>query len=124
MPSSPWLGLCALVIAAPGVSAQTLSPCAGNDTVYNLTPADSLRGFHMASPAVTILPPRTFHGRAVMHILVGASGRPVRDSTWVAGVTGEDSAALARSGAAYRFYPARRGACAVASWTTIQVTRD
>lgn len=100
------------------------SPCVGNDTVYASDRPDPARDFHPASPRATVLPPQTFRGRAVVLMLVSATGRVVGDSTRVTGVPlREDSLSLARSVAGDQFLPARLGTCAVASWFSLQVTR-
>jgi len=111
--------------SSPRAAPLIPSPCVGNDTIYSRERAGATGELHLASPLVATLPPRTFRGRAVLHILVSALGRVVRDSTQVTGVSSrEDSLSLARSVDTDQFYPARLGTCAVTSWTNIQVTRE
>lgn len=62
------LGSLALMIGCAGAppvavsprSATPPAPCVGNDTIYRLSAGDTVRGFHLPSPAVTILPSPEF----------------------------------------------------------------
>ncbi len=99
---------------APAVSLP--SPCASNDIIYNMPPADTSRGLQRAYPTHIHPPSPEFRGRAIVRLVVDARGHVLADSTRVENATRENATLLKRSVADYRFRPATLGSCAVSSW--------
>ena len=115
-----------LLVGIPvGVRAQTAVPCPRSDSAFVLVPTDTVRGFRLPFPRVTALPPREFHGRGEVHLLVTPEGNVMRDSTKVLGASSrEDSLLLAGSVAGFRFQAARYFSCGISAWFVIRVRRD
>jgi hypothetical protein len=97
-------------------------PCFAIDTVY--APSDTDTQFKPPIALQVYLPPSDFHGTALVHLLVNSRGYVLFDSVRVDGVEGLDLASWKHAFAAYRFWPATLGACAVSSWYVVTVRRD
>lgn len=126
------LGSLALMIGCAGAPPATVSPrsvtppapCVGNDTIYRLSAADTVRGFHLPSPTVTVLPSPEFHGSAEIWFLVDPHGQQAADSTRILhAASTRDSLVLARVARGFRFWPGTSGSCAIWAWTWVRISR-
>jgi len=99
------------------------APCAGNDSVYSITAADSARGLYAARPTDLFLPPSGVHGTAKIRALVSARGHIETDSSEITGTVPRESVRrLRQSLTNYRFFPATLQGCAVRSWWVFSIT--
>ena len=126
MRSTPSLAsviLLAALAAAAACVARVPPPCANDSTVYKITLADTSRGFLIPAIRQLPVPPYEFHGAAEVWLLVDARGHVVRDSTKVTGASPRNAALLRDAVADYRFDPAQRGSCAVATWWFVRFAK-
>ena len=126
------LGFFALMIGCAGAPQATVAPrrtappapCVGNDTIYRLSAADTVRGFHLPSPTVTVLPSPEFHGTAEVWFLVDPYGQQATDSTRIVhAASPQDSLVLARAARGFKFWPGTSGSCAIWAWTWVRISR-
>jgi len=123
MATAPSIILLATLAAAAACVARVPAPCANDSTVYTVTLADTSRGFLVPAIRQLPVPPYEFHGTAEVWLLVDARGHVVRDSTKVTGVSGRNAELLRDAVADYRFEPAERASCAVASWWFVRFAK-